>query len=68
MKDFYFTHDEHQEDLIEDKDKCADCIHFDLSSNLENGECICVMSKFYKDIMVFEDSCDYFTRGNNDAQ
>ena len=56
MKDFYLSRKECEEDLI----KCENCIYFNASYNKENGECVCVVAKFYKDIMKISDNCDYF--------
>ena len=40
---------------------CENCLHFELSPMKNNGKCICVMSKYYSDIMNFKESCEYFS-------
>jgi hypothetical protein len=39
---------------------CLNCLHFNTSYDILKGECICVMSKNYKDIMTAQDKCYYF--------
>jgi len=63
MKDFYLTQDEYDKDLKKeetDKEICKNCSHFDKSLFSDNGKCVCVMSKYYSDIMGFNNKCDYF--------
>ena len=42
--------------------RCENCQHFKKSIDKQDkrGECICVLSKYYKDIIKMSESCNYF--------
>jgi len=61
MNDFYSTQDECDKNL-EKEEICKNCLHFDKSLFTDNGKCICVMSKYYSDIMSSNNNCDYFCK------
>lgn len=38
--------------------KCINCKYFQKSVAFENGECKCVTSKYYKDIVNYNNNCE----------
>lgn len=40
--------------------KCINCKYFKKSISSENGECKCVSSKYYGDIVDYDNKCEQY--------
>ena len=59
MNDFNFSPKKDDKNLKKEK-ICNNCLHFDKSLFNDNGQCICVISKYYSDTMNINNTCSYF--------
>lgn len=46
-------------------EKCGECVYLQSTVDRLSGQCKCSMSKYFYDIMNFEDCCECFLRKNS---